>query len=165
VEELLDAAVGAAVDEFSFEPPAAPFGDQLRAHVQAVRAVLTRHPALPQLRSRAPIVQPPAFRMSEPALRILLDAGFPPDEAARAFRLLFVYVFGSMLFGPEAPSAAEQRSMRAALLSLPEDEFPAVTASAGEMAAAVGGPEQFNYGLERIIGGLEARLRELRERD
>jgi AcrR family transcriptional regulator len=157
-DELLDAAVGAAVEEFAFTPPAdASFRVRLRAHVHAVREVLERHPALPQLRGREPIVQPPAFRMSEPAMQILLDAGFPPKEAAQAFRLLFVHVFGSMLFGPSTPTAAEQRAARAALHLLPEDEFPAITATADAIPPTMAGPEQFDYGLEVILDGLEAR--------
>ena len=156
-EELLDAAVGAAVGEFAFEPPDGTLRERLRAHVAAVREVLERHPALPQLRGRQPIVQPPAFRMSEPAVRILLDAGFPPEEAARAFRVLFVHVFGSLLFGPDTPTPQQQRSVRATLLALPEDEFPAIVASAEHMAASTGGREQFDYGLELILDALEAR--------
>jgi AcrR family transcriptional regulator len=156
-EELLDAAVGAAADEFDFAPPDGGLRERIRAHVDAVREILERHPALPQLRGRQPILQPSAFRLSEPGMRILLDAGFPPEEAARAFRVLFVHVFGSMLFGPHAPTPPERRVARAALLALPDDEFPAITAAADEMVAATGGREQFDYGLELILDAIEAR--------
>jgi AcrR family transcriptional regulator len=155
-EELLDAAVGAAVAEFRFTPAAGGFRERARAHIAAVREVLERHPALPELRGRQPILQAAAFRMSEPGMRILLDAGFPPGEAARAFRLLFVYVFGSTLFARE-PSPEQRRLARAALLSLPEAEFPSMLATAEGMVAALGGPEQFEFGLEVILDGLEAR--------
>ena len=161
-EELLDAAVGAAVEDFDFTPPEGDARTQLRAHAHAVRDVLARHPALPRIRGRQPIMQPAAFRMSEPGMRILLDAGFPPGEAAQAFRVLFVHIFGSMLFGGDALSPGEQRAARASLHLLPEDEFPAIAATADAIATTMAGPEQFDYGLERILDGFEARLRELR---
>jgi AcrR family transcriptional regulator len=158
-DELLDAAVGAAVAEFAFTPPDGPLRDRLRALAHAVRDVFERHPALPQLRARGPVVQPPMFRMTEPGMQMLLDAGFPPEDAARTFRLLFVYVFGAMLFGPDTPSAEEQRRARAALHLLPEDEFPAIAATASHMAASTGGREQFDYALDVILDGIEARAR------
>jgi AcrR family transcriptional regulator len=160
-EELLDAAVGAAAAEFAFTPPPGPLRDRLRTYVHAVRDVLERHPALPQLRGRQPILQPAAFGISEPGMRILLDAGFPSEEAARAFRVLFVHTFGSLLFGPHPPTPAEVRAARAALLTLPEDEFPAVTSAAEAIAVATGGHEQFDYGLELILDALEARAARL----
>lgn len=161
-EELLDGAVGVATEEFEFEMPEGGMRERIRAHQQAVRRMLERHPALPQLRGRQPIVQPAAFRITEPAMQILLDAGFPPEEAPRAFRVLFVYMFGSMMFGGVEPSPDQRRVVRSALQLLPEDEFPAVTATADGIAASVGGREQFDYGLERVIDGLEARLAALR---
>jgi AcrR family transcriptional regulator len=157
-QELLDAAVGVAADDFDFEPPEGGVRERFRAYVHAVQRVLERHPALPQLRARQPIVQPTAFRMTERGIGILLDAGFEPVEAARIFRVLFIYKFGSALFGPADAPPEQRRSVRAALHMLPEDEFPAVTAAADGIAASIGGREQFDFGLELILDGIEARL-------
>ncbi len=155
--ELLDAAVGAAAADFEFDPPEGGVRERFRAYVHAAQRVLERHPALPQLRARQPIVQPSAFRMTERGIQILLDAGFPPDEAARIFRVLFIYKFGTALFGPTDLPHDQRRQVRAALLLLPEDEFPAVTAAADGIAASVGGSEQFDYGLELMLDAIEAR--------
>ncbi len=160
-EELLDAAVGAAVDDFVAPRRTGRFRDDARAVTLAVRDVLVKHPTLPRVRGQEPLLQPRAFRMSEEAMQVLLDAGFPLEEAGRAFRVLFTYVFGEALFSPHEPAPADRRAARAALLTLPEDEFPAMTRVADGMAEALGGPEQFAYGLERVLDGLEARLREL----
>lgn len=157
-QELLDAAVAAAVEDYDFTPPAG--GDlrtRLRAHQRAVRDMLALHPAIPQLRAREAIMQPAAFRMSEDAMRMLLDAGFPEEEAARAFRVLFVYVLGSMLFGPRELTPEQQRGVRSALLLLPDDEFPAITSVAGALPLSMGGETQFDYGLDVILDGIEAR--------
>jgi AcrR family transcriptional regulator len=160
--ELLDAAVDAATDDFEAPPLQGSLRERLLAYHEAVRAWLARHPALVQLRGERPIVRPAAFGVSEHGMRILLDAGFPPDEAARAFRLLFVYAFGSAAFSPHEARPAERRALHAALVSLPEDDFPALRAAAEHAGDALGGEEQFRYGLERIIDGLEARLERLR---
>ena len=156
-DELLGGAVAAAAEDFEFEMPDGDVRERARAHIHAVRDVLERHPSLPQLRGRQPIVEAAAFRMSEPGMQILLDAGFPPDEAARAFRVLFVYIFGSMLFGPVEPSPEQQRTIRAALALLPDDEFPAITTAAHGLAASTGGNVQFDYGLELILDALVER--------
>ena len=156
-EELLDAAVAAAAEDFAFTMPDGSFREKLRAHQQAARRLLALHPAIAHLRARQPVVQPAMFRITEGAMQILLDAGFPPDEAARAFRVIFVYEFGSMVFGGTEPSPEQRRTVAAALQRLPEDEFPAVTAVAAHIPPTVGGREQFDYGLELILDALEAR--------
>jgi AcrR family transcriptional regulator len=156
-QELLDAAVGAAVEDFHWSPTEGTLRERLFTHQRAVREVLALHPSLPQLRTRQAMVQPAAFRMSEPAMRMLLDAGFPPDDAARTFRVLFVYAIGSMLFGPEELTPAQRRGVKAALLLLPEDEFPAIARMPDELTASMGGEAQFDYGLELILDAIEAR--------
>jgi hypothetical protein len=90
-------------------------------------------------------------------MRRLLAAGLAPDEAARAFRLLFVHLFGSVAFAPHEATAQERRALEAALLTLPEDEFPAMRTTAPHAAEAAGGEAQFLYGLEVILDGIEAR--------
>jgi AcrR family transcriptional regulator len=159
--ELLDAVVDIAVEDFVPPPPVEGLRPAVVAYLEAVRAWLGRHPTLVALRGQETIVRPAAFAVSEHGMRLLLDAGFPPAEAARAFRLLFVHVFGSSAFAPRAPDADGRRRIEAALLTLPEDEFPAMRTAAVGAADALGGDEQFRYGLDRILDGLEARLREL----
>lgn len=156
--ELLDAAVDAAAQDFRAPATDGTFRERLLAYHDAVRAWLARHPSLVHLRGEQPIVRPAAFAVSEHGMRILLDAGFPPLEAARAFRVLFVYAFGSAAFSPHDPEPAARRAVHAAVVALPEDEFPALRRAAEHAGAALGGEEQFRYGLERIIDGLEARL-------
>ena len=160
--ELFDAVLDVAAEDFAVpEDPPQDFRAAMAAYLDAVRAWLARHPTLVAVRGREAIVRPAAFAVSEHGMRLLLDAGFPPAEAARAFRLLFVHVFGSSAFAPQAPDADGRRRLEAALLTLPEDEFPAMRAAAVGAADALGGDEQVRYGLERILDGLEARLREL----
>lgn len=157
-EELLDAVVDAAVSDA--EPPAVA-GDwkaRLRDTVLWVRRGLLRHPSLVALRVRRPVLRPEALRFAEISMRILGDAGFDAREATRAFRLLFTYTIGFAALSPAQATEDDRRAALGALASLPAAEYPALIGAREEASEAMGGDEVFDYGLERILDGLEARL-------
>jgi AcrR family transcriptional regulator len=156
--ELLDAVVDAAAADFAPPGTNGSFRVRVIAYTLATREWLLRHPSLVRLRGQEAIVRPSAFRVSEHLMAMLLEAGLSPEDAARSFRVLFTYVFGSALVSPGEPDDAQRRGVHAALLTLPEDEFPALRTAAPHAADALGGEEQFRYGLELILDGIEARL-------
>jgi TetR/AcrR family tetracycline transcriptional repressor len=157
-DELLDAVVDGAAEDVVL--PAAGSGswkEQIRALLHQARGALGRDPAgMRTLFTRA-MLTPGALRISEAGLRILQDAGFEPAEAARAWRALCGYAFGFTGFDDGASPDAADRRARAALAALPADEFPALTAAAEGFAGALASPEELDYGLERLLDGLEAR--------
>lgn len=156
--ELLDAVMDAALAD---GPPVEPGGDWragLRALVLSARASLVRHPELVHIRERQPILSPDALRFPEAGVDILQRAGFEAREATQAFRLLFTYTFGFATFSPADTVEADRAATRTALRALPADQFPRLTTAAEEASTAMGGEEVFEYGLERILDGLEARL-------
>ena len=157
-EELLGGVVDAAFGGFELPAPAAAPLDGVRDLVIATHDVLRRHPALVEIRGTGPIVRPRGFRITEVAMRLLADAGLKPTEAARAYRLLFDYVFGYATVNRRPPSPELRREALASIVALPPEEFPALTASADAMADAIAGGEQFEYGLDRILDGIAARL-------
>jgi len=159
-EELLAAVVDVAVEDAGpLNPASGAWQDRFRALAENAYENLNRHPALVQLRLRAPVVRPEALRFGEAGMAILEDAGFEPAEAARAFRLLFTFTFGCAGLSPESDFERARRATAVAVAGLPPDEYPRLTSASAEFAHAVGGREQFDYGLERIIDGLESRLR------
>ena len=93
---------------------------------------------------------------------ILLDAGFDKREAAQSYRLLFTYVVGFASLSPEQTADEARRQAAAAIAMLPPEAYPNLSQAAAEASAAMAGEEQFQYGLERILDGLEARLAALR---
>jgi len=158
-EDLLDAVVEAAAGRHWEGPAAGTWQEVLKGVARELHRGLLAHPALIQLRFRRPIVSPPAMRGTEVAMRALVDAGFDLDAAARAFRVVFLYVFGSAAFNlPEVPDQAG-RAVRAAAISLPPDEYPTVSRAGAEMAATLGGEAQFELGLDAVVAGIEQRLR------
>ena len=156
--ELLDAAVDMAAEQFAAPTLRGTPRRRLRVYMEAVREWLEQHPSLVHIRGEAPIVRQGAFRVSEGAMQILIDAGLPPAEAAYGFRLLFTYVFGSVAFGLGEPSPEQRRATTAAVLALPPEEFPALLAAASGAGDALGGRRPFEYGLEVLLDGLESRL-------
>jgi AcrR family transcriptional regulator len=158
-DELLDALVDSAVSDT--EPPtlAGDWLQQLREVVRYGRRGLLRHPSIVELRVRRPVLRPEALRFGEALLSILRAAGFSVGEATAAFRLLFTYTVGFAALSPAESTAADRRAAGEALDRLPPDEFPALTEARDEASLAMGGEEVFEYGLDRILDGLEARLR------
>src|SRR4051812_40369485 len=123
-DELLDAVVDAAVAErepFSFE---GSWQDQIRRLMQSSRRNLARHPGLVKVRAERPVLRPEALRFAETGVTILRRAGFPGRDAARAFRLLFTYVFGYVSFSPDETAGDARRDARSAVAALPPDEYP-----------------------------------------
>lgn len=157
-DELLDAVVDAAVAErepFSFE---GSWQEQIRRLMRASRRNLSRHPGLVKVRAERPVLRPEALRFAETGMTILRRAGLPARDAARAFRLLFTYVFGYVSFSPDESAAEARRGARAAMAALPPDDYPTISATSEELADAMAGEETFDFGLDRIVDGLEAHL-------
>jgi AcrR family transcriptional regulator len=158
-EELLDAVVDAAVAEREPYAVDGPWQEQIRQLMQGSRRSLGRHPGLVKVRADRPVLQPEALRFAETGMKILRSAGFSRSDAARAFRLLFTYVFGYVSFSPDEKAEEASRESRAATAALPPDEYPTLSESSEELAEAMAGEETFDFGLDRIIDGLDARLR------
>ena len=92
---------------------------------------------------------------------MLRRAGFDPETAARTHTTLFTYVLGATSW--EIQMAAERRDpdswrrLRTTMESLSGLDFPTVVDLAPELARTTGGDEQFDYGLDLLLAGLEVR--------
>ena len=157
-DELLDAVVDTAVSEGDAPVLRGGWRQRLRTVILHARQGLLRHPSLVELRVRRPVLRPEALRFSERSLSVLREAGFDPREATAAFRLIFTYTLGFAALSPSEATEHDRRAASAALAALPPDEYPMLTEAREEASAAMGGEEVFEYGLERILDGLEARL-------
>lgn len=152
--ELLDALIDVAVTETPPSPAEGDWTEQLRAVVRSARQGLLRHPSIVELRVRRPVLRPEALRFGEAVLQILRSAGFSIDEAVAAFRLLFTYTVGFAALSPAGSTESDRDAARAAIATLPPEEFPALTEAREAAGAAMGGEDVFAYGLDRIIDGL-----------
>ena len=91
-------------------------------------------------------------------MQVLERAGFDKASAAHAYRALFLYTFGFATFNSPRDPEARRRQTRSTLLALPPDEYPALSSAAKEAAETMAGDEPFEFGLERLLDGLEVLL-------
>jgi TetR/AcrR family transcriptional regulator, tetracycline repressor protein len=158
-DELVDAVIDLGASRSPLPETSGPWHAQLRDLMRWLRRGLVRHPDLVKVRLERPILSLGALRLTERGVGVLLEAGFSRAEAARAYQMLFVFTFGSAAFGPHGDPDEHQRKVRATYTLLPPEEYPVLSSSIAEAAAAMSGEEQFEYALERLLDGLESSLR------
>jgi TetR/AcrR family transcriptional regulator, tetracycline repressor protein len=125
-DALLDAIVDRAAGDVA-PPGEGTWREQMRELLHGARAALGRG-GLGERIPRA-MLTPGVLRLSEEGLAILRAAGFPEEEAARAWHALLSYTVGSTLTG-----------------------------SSSELADVSAADAGFDYGLERLLDGLAASL-------
>ena len=160
-DELLDAMIDTVFDEIELPRDGDDWQSAMRRRAVSVRAVLARHRwAIGLLESRtAP--GPANLRYHEAVIACLRKAGFSVAMATHANWLLDSYVYGFALQEAGLPfDTSDQLAQMAEdvyLPQLPPDEFPYLNESAAALAAAGQGPdEEFAFGLELILAGLDA---------
>ena len=99
-----------------------------------------------------------SLALSEAGLTILGQAGFSKRNAAGAWRALWSYTFGFATFALAPTEQEARRRTLSALAALPDEEYPALSNAADELAAAFASEKEFKRGLERLLDGVEASL-------
>ena len=168
---LVDRLMGEAADETRHDP-GATWRAELAAHSLSLRAVLQRHTGgAALLASRMP-VGPNGVRYMEGVLSALADAGFGGHQRALAYAALTGYTIGQVVLQTQAgpntpkgrPAAGEQLQRLGGLLrGAPRGRYPNVVESAADLTELTD-EEAFNYGLQRMLDGLEAELRPVNPR-
>jgi AcrR family transcriptional regulator len=97
-----------------------------------------------------------ALANRELCLSILLNNGFPPAAAAHAYATLARYVLGFaiQLAGSTATVGQQDAELSAAFHHLDPSRYPATVAVADELPVPL--EQEFEFGLQLIVGGLEA---------
>ena len=140
-------------------PEGLAWPDQVRAICRGLRALMLQHPCLAQLLAGRPLSGHETARVAEGLLGVLRSAGFDAQTAARTHTTLFTYVLGATSW--EIQMAAEKqdpqgrRRLRATIEALSPTEFPTVVALTPELSRTTGGDEQFDYGLDLLLAGLQ----------
>ena len=158
-DELLDAIVDSGAERVAAARADGGWKEQLRALVLEMHRGHLAHPAIVELRLERPLLSAGALTITERGVAILRDAGFSKRDAARAYRLLFVYTFGFSAFGPGPARGGESEAARAALAALDPRRYPALTDAAEEAVASMADATLFEFGLDRLLDGLELMLR------
>jgi TetR/AcrR family tetracycline transcriptional repressor len=158
-DALLDAMAASAAGDVAVPSPRASWRTQITRLLEEAQASIARSSEL-GLRLPRAFLTPSALGLTETAIAILTRAGFSEREAARAWRSLWSYTFGFATFRLAPTPDAAAREVRMAIAALPEHEHPSLTSASADLAAALSDDEEFGYGLERLLDGLEAGLRQ-----
>jgi AcrR family transcriptional regulator len=155
-EEILDAARehGLARLPDADPGPAGDWSDRIREINLAFRLALREHPSLVALLVARPLGGPAPIGAAEAQLRVLVESGFAPDDAARAHLTLLHYAIGSAAW--TSPRVEPPAVGRAVLERLPADRYPTLAALAEPLAAASYDDNQYAYGLDLLLDGLRA---------
>ena len=155
-DDLLDALVDAGAQQLLEIPLGRESWKQsLRELFVTLHRSHLDHPGIVELRFRRPLLSPGALLFTERCMAVLTGAGFSNRDAARGYRLLFVYTFGFGAFGPGRRSRADRDQTQAALSGLPSRLYPALREAAGEAADAMSDQTVFEFGLDLLLDGLE----------
>jgi AcrR family transcriptional regulator len=151
IAQVVDAVMGEVlVDDAALRTRSWQEACATMAH--AMFEVLQRHPHVASLMIEHVPAGPNALAQRERGLGLLLDNGFPPPLAVRAWATLgrFVLGFATQL---TATGSAERPT---AWSTVDVAEFPATGAVADHVPVPL--EDEFSFGLELLISGLDQRV-------
>jgi AcrR family transcriptional regulator len=157
-EELVDLMVDLMLGEVDCSPSPGDWLAQLRTVICSYHQVLARHCGLARIYASRVRIGPHGLLVMERILRLLLEAGFSPAEAADAFFALFTYSVGYHQMGHVDPMHTATPEEKLGYYSaLPANRIPTVTALARHLSG-VHQSGRFEYGLDTLLAGLAATL-------
>jgi AcrR family transcriptional regulator len=146
----------------SEQRPGLSWREAVTASAEAFYDALCRHHhALPLLAAQVP-VGPNGLLARERLITLFLGHGFSVGLAARGFTALGHYVIGFAIqqHGPGTPLPEDQAHLRDYYRSLDSAVFPAIAAASDDLTS-VPLQEEFRFGLDLLLDGLEQAKRKL----
>jgi AcrR family transcriptional regulator len=163
-EELLDRLVDAVFEEIDLPDPTGDWRQEMRRRALSARASLRRHPwAVGLLESRTS-PGPATLRHHDQVLACLRNAGFSRELTAHAYALIDSYVYGFALQEASLPFD-EQGSVgdvaEPIMTLMDTGAYPTMVDMATTYYLQPGYTfgHEFDFGLDLILDGLEARRR------
>lgn len=137
--------------------------ERLRMVARRNHDLWRRHPGFAHIYTEGVTMGPYGLAHTERVVGILRQAGFTDEDAANAFFVLWQYSMASVLVAPAKPVDPTERDarsdgtpegrIRTYFSALPVTEIPNLVAVAPHLSGG-----SFEYGLDLIIHGLQARL-------
>ena len=160
-EDILGGVIEAVMAEYEFPPASEDWRETARRAARSWRTLLKGHPNVITLMSeqRKPTTSIESLRPMDFALGILASRGLGPEEAVRAFRAFGGFIQGFVLaeianmFGGD-PQAAMHEELAA---EIPADLLPHLSKHFRYLADC-NFDEEFEYGLDLMLRGLEAKI-------
>jgi len=164
-DDLLRAICDRAMDSFEFPQAAGEWSEQIRAGARAWRRLLQAHPDLMRLFAMTHGPDPRSAEALEPtefAMRVIRAAGLSDRDTLQAFHAFGGYIQGFVMMegGPIKGTPDHGEAFDAD--AIPADAYP-VLAAVSRYFAECDADEQFEFGLDLMIRGLEARVAATRD--
>jgi AcrR family transcriptional regulator len=162
-EDLLDGICEHIMAGFEFPDLGDDWVENCKRGARAWRRLLQAHPAVMRLfaEQRGPIRSIDSMRPTEFALKILRSCGLTDRDTAQAFHAFGGYIQGFVMMelGSIAGGSDEAHlKAHAELAAMLPDEFSVLQACSPYFAEC-DPDEQFEFGLDLLIRGLEAKVR------
>jgi AcrR family transcriptional regulator len=161
-DDILDGMADWAARQIDLPTEGVGWKDAMRRRAASAREVFARHAWASALVDSPERDSPARWEYVDGVLGILLDAGFPPVLAGKAFFCLDSYVYGfarqavNLSMGGDTDSAEASEQVLAAV---PTDVFPHLSRVLVGFATYTDDDEAlFNFGLDLILDGLERML-------
>ena len=162
-EEILDGVVDVVFGQIRFPADDPDWRRAIRERADPARAVLRRHPwaiGLVETRTSPGLA---TLQHHDAVLGSLRRAGFSIAMAGHAFALLDAYTYGFALQEASLPFDADTVAEVAGAMidQFPRDQYPYLAEMAAEHVMQPGYDfgDEFGYGLELILDGIERALR------
>lgn len=156
-DELVDLMVDLMLGEVDTSGTEGDWLTQLRVLARSFHQALAAHQQLARVYSGRIRIGPHGLSLIERTIGLLLEGGFSPSEACDAFFALFTYTAGSQQMGHVGPLRDNTTQQEAGYYPpLSPEQFPAITA-VSEHLDGVHRPGRFDYGLDLLLTGLQAR--------
>jgi AcrR family transcriptional regulator len=152
IARVVDAVLG-EVDVDAEDLRALPWQQACEMLARGMFDVLRHHPHIALVMVDRIPVGPNMIALRERALALLLDSGFPPPLALRAWATLARYVLG---FGAQVIAGDSGHDQPAAWAAVDPTLLPATIAVAEHFPVPL--ENEFTFGLELLISGLERRV-------
>jgi AcrR family transcriptional regulator len=165
-EDILDGICERVMADFEFPERADDWEETTRAGARAWRNLLKKHPDVIRLfaSERGPVRSPESMRPMEFALRLLREPGLSDRDTAQAFHAFGGYIQGFVMMelGSIAGGTSEANvKMHEELAARLPDEFAALR-SVSPHFAECSPDEQFEFGLDLLIAGVQEKVRRQR---
>jgi TetR/AcrR family tetracycline transcriptional repressor len=160
--EVLDLIGDRLLAEVPLPDPDVDWRVSVRQGSTAVRTTFLRHGRAVAILVDRGALGPSALRLLESMLGILRSAGFTDKDAVDAYVTISNFVTGYCSYETSGPNAAGRAGESSQVMSnymnaLPPGSYPNVAATAQIMFTA-DRDARFQFGLDCLIGGLEAKL-------
>jgi AcrR family transcriptional regulator len=159
-DAILDGIADLVVAGFEVPSPGPGWKASMRRSAISAHVALLRHPWAGALIESRVNVGPARLRYLEGVIGALASAGFDMPGAIRAIMTLDSYTYGFVLQELAWPFTPDDAQASAAAFSegLPADEFPNLAAMAATAESTPGGGlVDFEFGLDLILNGIDAR--------